>query len=408
MKYSKELVKQWAGEIYNTAKQSTTCSYVIRYSDVDSFDPTDKECRQDVREHIFDYYDLEDNLQGIDFNDVSQCIIIMWYEPPTKEEIEEENQTMYCVDLRSKITYDSVLTIFKTDSHDRAWDVANNYNKIHGNTEDELAMLEDAETEGWTPHPYWATVYNDYDEVIEPKFEEVKEMKKYTLANYKEFCEKALICPPFEDEENWQKWIDEHKIQIIANDCIMELDYDADAINEIEFSLREIYNAIFGDGTATTGNTIGSEYRNATWKDILRFSVLNQCYNTSNSLKYCVQDCISRFSRAEFEKTIKAINEQTSINDELEVNFFKLDTKDLWKIFDEEERERAFRGMLCQNIDIDELVGQDGKSADKTVITDYSIKPSGDLVGWHYGVDFDKYSEDNQCYINKYIEEMIG
>ena len=234
--------------------------------------------------------------------------------------------------------------------------------------------------------------------------------KKYTLKEWKEFCDKALICPPFDfdDEENWQKWIDEHKIQIIANGCEMELDYDADAINEIEFGLREIYNANYGSGEPTTGNTTGSEYRNATWKDILRFKVLNQCYNTSSSLKYCVRDCISRFSRAEFEKTMKDINEQTSINDELKVNFFKLDTEDLWKIFDEDEREQAFREMLCSNIEIEELIGEDGKHADKVVITDYSIKPSGDIVGWHYGVDFDKNSEDNQCYIQKYIEEMIG
>ena len=235
-----------------------------------------------------------------------------------------------------------------------------------------------------------------------------KEIKKYTLENYKEFCDNALICPPFEDEENWQKWINEHKIQIIANNCVMELDYDADAVNEIDFSLREIHRAILGDGEPTTGNTIGSEYRNATWKDILRFYVLNRCYNTSNSLKDCVQNCISRFSRAEFEKTMKAIDEQTSINDELEINFFKLETQDLWKIFDEDEREQAFREILCSNIEIEELIDKDGKHADKVVVTDYSIKPSGDIVGWHYGVDFDKNSENNQHYINKYIEEMIG
>lgn len=231
--------------------------------------------------------------------------------------------------------------------------------------------------------------------------------KKYTLKEWKEFCDKALICPPFEDEESWQQWIDEHKIQIIANNCVMELDYDADAINEIEFSLREIHNAIYGDGTATTGNTMGSEYRNATWKDILRFYVLNQCYNTSNPLKDWVKECISSFTNRDFTNTMKEISEQTSINDELKINFFKLDTTDLWKIFEREERREAFKEILCSNVDIEELVDKDGKHADKTVITDYSIKPGGDLVGWHYGVDFDKNSDDNQYYIEKYIEEMI-
>ena len=232
--------------------------------------------------------------------------------------------------------------------------------------------------------------------------------KKYTLENYKEFCEKALICPPFEDEESWQKWIDEHKIQIIANDCVIELDYDADAVNEIEFGLREIHEAILGSGEATTGNTVGSEYPNATWKDILRFAVWYGFCEDSHDLGVEIQKCIQNFYRDTFTKIMKEIEGQTSYNDELKVNFFKLETKDLWKIFDEEERRQAFREILCSNVEIEELYDKDGKCADKVVITDYSIHPSGHLVGWHYGVDWDKNSEDNQYYIQKYIEEMIG
>ncbi len=398
---------------------------------------------------------------------------------------------VYCVDLREKTTGDTFMTIFRSDDYDTVWEVANTYNNIHGITEHEYALLEQGETEGWTSHPYWASVQNDCEEIIEPESKEDKEMnyqeqikkavqefydvtkafatsrhytlsywwvesnfgldlsdkkvksdvhemtysnefgdliqavdfdddkkevlimiwesnnkKKYTLENYKEFCEKALICPPFEDEENWQKWIDEHKIQIIANNCVMELDYDADAVNEIEFGLREIHEAILGSGEATTGNTVGSEYPNATWKDILRLYVFNQYYNGTEPLKIWVKECIYRFEEKEFVNTMKDIN--PSINDEFEVNFFKLDTTDLWKIFNEEERRRAFKEILCSNVDIDELIDKDGKHADKVVITDSSINPSGDIVGWHYGVDFDKHSDDNQYYIQKYIEEATG
>ena len=232
--------------------------------------------------------------------------------------------------------------------------------------------------------------------------------KKYTLENYKEFCDKALICPPFEDEESWQKWIDEHKIHIIANDCIMELDYDADAINEIEFSLREIHQAIHGDGTATTGNTVGSEYRNATWKDILKLTVWRGFCEDSHDLGVEIQKCIKDFYRDTFTKIMKVIEEQTSYNDEFEVNFFKLETKGLWKIFDEEERRKAFKEIICSKVEIEELYDKDGNCCDKVVITDYSIHPHGHLVGWHYGVDFDKNSEDNQYYIKKYIEEVVN
>ena len=231
-------------------------------------------------------------------------------------------------------------------------------------------------------------------------------MRKYTLKDWEAFCKNALICPPFEDDESWQKWIDEHKIQIIANNCEMELDYDADAVNEIEFALREIHEAILGDGTATTGNTIGSEYRNATWKDILRFAVLDGWYEDSHCLEAEIYKCVHKFSMDRLKEVMKKIENQTSMNDELEVNFFKLDTTDLWKIFDLEERIQAFKEILCSNVEISELMDKDGKHYDQTVIMDHSIIPSGDLVGWHYGVDFDKDSEDNQDYINDYIERM--
>ena len=234
--------------------------------------------------------------------------------------------------------------------------------------------------------------------------------KKYTIDNYEEFCRNALQAPPVEgfddgsiDEDKWYK---EHNIHIITGNHDIELEYHADNVNEIEYALREMYEVEKDMRYATTGNTIGSEYRDATWKDILRFYVLDKCYNTSNPLKDWVQECIVYFTQKEFQNTMKKIDEQTSINDELEVNFFKLDTTDLWKIFDKEERRQVFKEILCSKIEIEELINEEGQRGDKVVITDYSIKPSGDLVGWHYGIDFYKESEDNQYYIEKYIEEM--
>ena len=240
---------------------------------------------------------------------------------------------------------------------------------------------------------------DDKEEVLVMIWEKGKgghKMRKYTLKDYEKFCKNALVCPPFEDDESWQKWIDEHKIQIIANGCEIELDYDADAVNEIEFALREIHEAILGNGTATTGNTIGSEYRNATWKDILRFAVLYGWYEDSHCLEAEIDKCIASFQKDKFQEIMKNIENQTSINDELEVNFFKLETKDLWKLFDKEERRQAFKEILCSQVEISELVDREGKHYDQTVIMDYSIIPSGDLVGWHYGVNFDKNSDDNQ------------
>ena len=230
--------------------------------------------------------------------------------------------------------------------------------------------------------------------------------KKYTLKDWEAFCKNALTMPPFEDDDQIEEWFKTHKIHITANNCVMELEYDADAINEIEFSLREIYNAIYGDGTATTGNTIGSEYRNATWKDILRLNIMRRVYE-GKSMKEAIYLTIQDFTIHSYENCMKEINNQTSYNDEFEVNFFRISSDGMEKLFDMAERFTAIKEMICKNIELSEMIDKDGKHDDKTVITDYSIHPSGHLVGWHYGVDWDINSEVNQQCINDYIKEMI-
>lgn len=250
---------------------------------------------------------------------------------------------------------------------------------------------------------------NDKKEVLIMIWES-NNKKKYTIDNYEEFSKNALAMPPIEqfedgsiDEEQWYK---DHMIHITVGNHDIELDYHADNVNEIDFVLREMYEVEKDYKYATTGNTVGSEYPNATWKDILRFAVLDGWYEDSHCMEAEVNKCIHRFTRERFEEIMKKIDEQASMNDELEVNFFKLETKDLWKLFDKEERKQAFREILCSKIEISELVDEEGKHDDKVVIMDYSIIPSGDLVGWHYGVDFDKNSADNRSYINDYITWM--
>ena len=234
--------------------------------------------------------------------------------------------------------------------------------------------------------------------------------KKYTIDNYEEFCKEAFQAPPIEEFEDGSidegEWYKNNMIHITVGNHDIELDYNADNVNEIEYALREMYEVEMDIRGATTGNTVGSEYPNATWKDILRFAVLDGFYEDSHTLEAEIKKCIYNFNRGTFEEIMKKIDEQTSMNDELEVNFFKLETKDLWKIFDKEERRKAFKEILCSNVEISELINEKGEHNDMVVIMDYSIKPSGDIVGWHYGVDWDENSEDNQYYIQKYIEEM--
>lgn len=248
------------------------------------------------------------------------------------------------------------------------------------------------------------------EEVVVMIWESNNTKKKYTIDNYEEFCKEALQCPPIEEFENGSidegEWYKQHNIHIVSGNHDIELDYCADNVNEIEYALREMYEVEMDIRGATTGNTVGSEYPNATWKDVLRFAVWYGFCEDSHDLGAEIQKCIHHFYRDTFTKIMKVIEEQTSYNDELEVNFFKLETKDLWKIFNETERRKAFKEILCSKIEISELIDEEGKHDDIVVIMDYSIKPSGDMVGWHYGVDFDKDSEDNQDYIETYIEEM--
>ena len=72
-------------------------------------------------------------------------------------------------------------------------------------------------------------------------------MKRYTLKDYKQFCEEALITPPFEDDNQIEEWFKTHKIQIIVNDCVMEIECYADAVEEIAGTLEEIYKAVEED-----------------------------------------------------------------------------------------------------------------------------------------------------------------
>ena len=242
--------------------------------------------------------------------------------------------------------------------------------------------------------------------------EKEKKMKKYTIEDYKEFCDNVLVAPPIEEFEDGTidelQWYEENKIHIIIGKHDMEIDYLADAVNEIDYALREMYDAEFGDGEPTTGNTVKKDekYRDATWKDILRLDIMREVWN-DYSLKDAIQMTVVGFSPSSFADCMEFISTPGFSNDEFNANFFRLSPIGLGNLFSKDARMKAIREMLCSNVEIEELIDKDGKHADKTVITDYSISPTGDLVGWHYGVDFDKDSEENQYYINEYIKEMM-
>ena len=221
----------------------------------------------------------------------------------------------------------------------------------------------------------------------------------------------ALTCPPIEEFEDGtvdeDQWYKEHNIHIITGGHDIELEYHADNVNEIEYALREMYEVENDIRYATTGNTTGSEYRDATWKDILRFNIMRRVYE-GKSMQEAIHATIHNFGECSYEKCMEEINKQTSYNDEFKVNFFRISSDGMEKLFKSSERRMAIKDMLCKEIQLSEMIDKDGAHDDKTVITDYSIHPAGYIVGWHYGVDWDVNSVVNQQYINDYIKEMVG
>jgi hypothetical protein len=262
--------------------------------------------------------------------------------------------TMYYVDVFNDKTDEIVCTILKTKNFKEANEMRDWFNEINSCTKHFAAILE-----------------------IE---EEEKEMQKYTLKDYKQFCEEALIMPPFEDDEQIDEWFHMHKIQIIANGCVMELDYDADVVNELEFGLKEIHEAILGSGEATTGNTVGSKHRPAELKDVVRHYIMCR-YESWGGLNWfgyakqaieelvCIQDVVRVYENArKIEKDIH----------------FKCD----WHNFKIESLKDATEEGI-KKIILD-LVGSELEISydpytDKSFIIDYTFSESGDFIDWSWG-----------------------
>ena len=224
-------------------------------------------------------------------------------------------------------------------------------------------------------------------------------MKKYTLKDYKKFCEEALITPPFEDDIQIDEWFETHKIHIIANDCVMELDYDADAVNEIDFSLREIYNAIEGDGEATTGNTYGSQYRQSEFKDIVRYFIAYRYENRGgcNWFEYAKQ-AVEELSNMEkvFEVYEEARKFEKIIEFKCNWHNFKFTTL---KDATEEGVKKIILDWVGSNIEISY-----DPHTDKSFIIDYTFKESGDFIDWAWG-DINK--NELQAILNDYKTQIF-
>ena len=227
---------------------------------------------------------------------------------------------------------------------------------------------------------------------------ETNAKKKYTLENYEEFCKEALIMPPFEDDEQLEEWFKNHKVHIIANGCDMELEYDADTINEIEFSLREIHKAILGDGTPTTGNTITK--RPATMKDLVQYWFLDNSmeYSDKEFPKYVKN--IFNVNWIEFYENIVKNEKYDEYEDWIDCDFRTFDARTFTSNRDK------LKEIVLSLIGTDYEIRTDGEIA---FVIDHTLKIPGIFINWFYGADdkdedLDKIAKD---YIETYKKELF-
>ena len=226
----------------------------------------------------------------------------------------------------------------------------------------------------WSKSPTEATI----------NIEEEDEMKKYELKDYKGFCREALVCPPIDEFDNGtlceDDWYEEHNIKISTGNHEINIGYGADEVNEIEFALREIYEAVIGDGEATTGNTFGSQYRPAELKDIVRHFIMcrYENYGGLNWFDYAKQDIVEL---SDIQSVIGLYEHAKKIEKDIE---FKCNWHDFKLESLKDATEEGIKKIILDLVGSDLEISYDPHT-DKSFIIDYTFKDSGDFIDWAWG-----------------------
>ena len=232
--------------------------------------------------------------------------------------------------------------------------------------------------------------------------------KKYSLDNKEDvqsFFKEALCPPMFDDDDKFDKWCEENKIYIIAQNGAMELPYDADVLNDLDLTLMEGHEALYGSGEASTGNTKGSEYRNATYKDLLKVEVRRIMEDRSVSYPKAIRIAYNMVGIDELLEYME--KNMDCLCDEYQVNFRALDSLVLHNLFSIPKRKEALENIVCTDIQIGEMIDKDKNHFDIVQLMDCSILPWGYMIGWHYGVSFDIDDEDNRKVIENFKKEVF-
>ena len=238
------------------------------------------------------------------------------------------------------------------------------------------------------------------------KIEAEEEMIKYTIENAKEFCRDALTMPPIDEFESGEldetEWYEDHKIHIIIGNHEMELEYNADNVNELDDAINEMYDVEMDIKSATAGNTVGNQYRPAELKDVIQVAIQNDWNEWGYVMPFelFVREFIKRY--ANVSKIVDTYNNVIYKDMKYYIDIFKCNFGNL--------NMHSFKNINCETIKnaIAALIGTDreylmgfddqNRCSDITFLMDHSLKLGGDLIGWYYG-------EAEEEYINGLIED---
>ena len=303
----------------------------------------------------------------------------------------QKTKVRYYVDLVSNETEQTVATVYESYNSDEAYDVAAYWNKY---------ML--GEYGAFSSTNLTAEVYE-----IEEDIEEEDEMKKYTLKDYKKFCDEVLQAPPVEEFDDGTidecEWYEQNKIRIRVGNNDIELEYNADNVNEISYALREMYDVEYENSYATTGNTVGNEYRPAELKDLVKVAVREgwehygyKMRDFGSYIRCFIDEHENLEDIMHCYKYIKDIKEYT---EEYKCNFGRLDMNSMRNVSSEVVKS-IIDELICTERELLFDTTEDGTTMDIVFVMDFSLKNTGELIGWFYGQD-----DIDEKYIDELIED---
>ena len=238
------------------------------------------------------------------------------------------------------------------------------------------------------------TEYDIAEMAIDYVRKEMKKKKDYTLVEKDKFIkdvEDDIFKALDEDDE---EWFDNNLIIISVGYKAIHLDNNADAWNEVDLALREIYEVEFENRMATTGNTnITSEALIADWLKKRYDETINHGVDFNILYNKIIEISTDEYVMSDVAERIRIENDLRG--SEVKVLYDDFENGKLSSII-----EKVTKKFLMDKFE--ECYSTDG---DKTFLISYIKKGSGEVVDFVWGSGID-WSDKKKEIINKFWEEI--